>query len=89
MGDVRKYPEIRAARFQYAMMWLPKKLSASYGGTSGALTPVGHPRGISGPVNPCPASDSFPARCVRGSCSKTMDGSRQVLHLVTSDKRQG
>eukprot|EP00962_Isochrysis_galbana_P014671 scaffold4201_cov119-Isochrysis_galbana.AAC.6 len=43
-----------------------------------ALTPVGHPHGIAGPVNPCPASDSFPARCVRGSCSKTMDGSRQL-----------
>eukprot|EP00962_Isochrysis_galbana_P011641 scaffold3278_cov124-Isochrysis_galbana.AAC.1 len=24
MGDARKYPEIRAARFQYAMLWLPK-----------------------------------------------------------------
>eukprot|EP00962_Isochrysis_galbana_P013011 scaffold3721_cov134-Isochrysis_galbana.AAC.7 len=23
MGDARKYPEIRAARFQYAMLWLP------------------------------------------------------------------
>eukprot|EP00962_Isochrysis_galbana_P031781 scaffold10376_cov131-Isochrysis_galbana.AAC.3 len=22
MGDARKYPEIRAARFQYAMLWL-------------------------------------------------------------------
>eukprot|EP00962_Isochrysis_galbana_P044361 scaffold17176_cov128-Isochrysis_galbana.AAC.1 len=43
-----------------------------------ALTPVGHPRGIAGPGDPCPASDSFPARRVRGSCSKTMDGSRQV-----------
>eukprot|EP00962_Isochrysis_galbana_P015487 scaffold4440_cov109-Isochrysis_galbana.AAC.2 len=31
MGDARKYPEIRAARFQYAMLWLPKKISADYG----------------------------------------------------------
>eukprot|EP00962_Isochrysis_galbana_P037551 scaffold13167_cov123-Isochrysis_galbana.AAC.5 len=33
MGDARKYkyPEIRAARFHYAIVWLPKKLSADYG----------------------------------------------------------
>eukprot|EP00962_Isochrysis_galbana_P008481 scaffold2348_cov114-Isochrysis_galbana.AAC.2 len=31
MGDARKYPEIRAARFQYAMLWLPKKIRADYG----------------------------------------------------------
>eukprot|EP00962_Isochrysis_galbana_P008171 scaffold2224_cov107-Isochrysis_galbana.AAC.1 len=30
MGDARKYTEIRAARFQYAMLWLPKKLHADY-----------------------------------------------------------
>eukprot|EP00962_Isochrysis_galbana_P057328 scaffold29659_cov112-Isochrysis_galbana.AAC.1 len=33
MGDARKYPEIRAARFQYAMLWLwlPRKIRADYG----------------------------------------------------------
>eukprot|EP00962_Isochrysis_galbana_P036832 scaffold12806_cov104-Isochrysis_galbana.AAC.11 len=33
MGDARKYPEIRAARSFpiYAMLWLPKKISADYG----------------------------------------------------------
>eukprot|EP00962_Isochrysis_galbana_P004824 scaffold1320_cov113-Isochrysis_galbana.AAC.3 len=30
MGDARKYPEIRASRFQYAMLFLPKKIRADY-----------------------------------------------------------
>eukprot|EP00962_Isochrysis_galbana_P025545 scaffold7890_cov112-Isochrysis_galbana.AAC.5 len=31
MGDAYEYPEIRMARFQYAMLWLPKKVRADYG----------------------------------------------------------
>eukprot|EP00962_Isochrysis_galbana_P009334 scaffold2611_cov114-Isochrysis_galbana.AAC.6 len=30
MGDPAQYPEIRAARFQYAMQWLPPDLRADY-----------------------------------------------------------
>eukprot|EP00962_Isochrysis_galbana_P015088 scaffold4328_cov135-Isochrysis_galbana.AAC.9 len=30
MGDPEQYPEIRAARFQYAMQWLPPDLRADY-----------------------------------------------------------
>eukprot|EP00962_Isochrysis_galbana_P053939 scaffold25482_cov165-Isochrysis_galbana.AAC.4 len=30
MGDPAQYPEIRAARFQYAMQWLPSDLRADY-----------------------------------------------------------
>jgi len=30
MGDTYEYPEIRAARFQYAMLWLPP-IRADYG----------------------------------------------------------
>jgi len=31
MGDAYEYPEIRAARFQYAMLWLPANVRADYG----------------------------------------------------------
>eukprot|EP00962_Isochrysis_galbana_P038990 scaffold13937_cov108-Isochrysis_galbana.AAC.5 len=31
MGDAYEYPEIRAARFQYAMLWLPPSVRADYG----------------------------------------------------------
>eukprot|EP00962_Isochrysis_galbana_P053062 scaffold24515_cov112-Isochrysis_galbana.AAC.8 len=30
MGDPAQYPEIRVARFQYAMQWLPPDLRADY-----------------------------------------------------------
>eukprot|EP00962_Isochrysis_galbana_P004056 scaffold1130_cov127-Isochrysis_galbana.AAC.8 len=31
MGDPSRYPEIRMARFMYAMQWLPRDLRADYG----------------------------------------------------------
>eukprot|EP00962_Isochrysis_galbana_P008602 scaffold2391_cov124-Isochrysis_galbana.AAC.4 len=31
MGDAYEYPEIRAARFQYAMHWLPANVRDDYG----------------------------------------------------------
>ena len=31
MGDPSRYPDIRMARFMYAMQWLPRDLRADYG----------------------------------------------------------
>eukprot|EP00962_Isochrysis_galbana_P019286 scaffold5611_cov132-Isochrysis_galbana.AAC.18 len=31
MGDPSRYPDIRMARFMYAMQWLPRNLRADYG----------------------------------------------------------
>jgi len=31
MGDAYEYPEIRMARFQYAMRWLPPNVRVDYG----------------------------------------------------------
>eukprot|EP00962_Isochrysis_galbana_P029796 scaffold9591_cov98-Isochrysis_galbana.AAC.3 len=34
MGDAYEYPEIRMARFQYAMRWLPPNVRADYPSSS-------------------------------------------------------
>eukprot|EP00962_Isochrysis_galbana_P007578 scaffold2056_cov129-Isochrysis_galbana.AAC.1 len=50
-----------------------------------ALTPVGHPRGIAGPVNPCLSRvGQFPRTpCARLLFQDHMDGSRQSVPEVS------